>query len=187
MARSETEAGRVVAAGKTVLDWLREMKPSGGGQQCKGTSLPRFWELPRRLSTYGCLEGGHVVARGAFKGLRLQYRIVYDAELWRQIEAARAEREKVVNRAGVLQAVADALYELAEKYEVGLVKRCRYGMSRVPLRCEHFVVVNGIEVRAGVCYGARSGGECASRILQEAELERERVERERRKRLDYYL
>jgi hypothetical protein len=71
--------------------------------------------------------------RGTFKGLRFQYRIVYDIEVWRRI----------------LQVVADAVYELAEKHEVGVEERCRYGMSGIPLHCEYHVFVDGVRVEAG--------------------------------------
>jgi hypothetical protein len=176
--------------GRTVLDWLREMKPKPADDRprCKRVELPGFWALPRRFGiTYGCVEDGYVVAAGAAKGLHMRYRIVYDVGLWRQIERGRAELERMKNGGGVLQVVADAIYELAEKHEVGLERRCEYGMSGIPLRCKHYVLVDGVRVEAGVCGGAASHSECIKLILQQIERERVRAERERRKRLDYYL
>jgi hypothetical protein len=176
--------------GKTVLDWFREMqpKPPGALPQCRRVELPSFWELPRRFGVvYGCLEDGYVVVERSFKGMRLRYRVVYDVEMWRMIRQIRAELERLRNSHGIPQVVADAVYELAERHEVGMEKQCRYGMSGIPLRCEYYVIVDGMRVEAGICGGAASHSECARLILQRAEWERERAERERRKRLDYYL
>ncbi len=191
---SSTCRGGVEATmGKSIIEWLREMKPNQPDalydrQLCRRVELPSFWELPRRYGiTYGCLEGGYVVVKGALKGLHFQYRIAYDVEMWRMVERVRAERERMKNGRGIPQIVADALYELAERHEVGMEKQCRYGMSGIPLRCEHYVLIDGVKVRAGICYSTTNHDECAKLILRRAEEERERLERERRKRLDYYL
>jgi hypothetical protein len=63
--------------GKTVLDWLKEMKPKlpdalYDRQQCRRVELPRFLELPRRYGiTYGCLEDGYVNAAGDLQRITL--------------------------------------------------------------------------------------------------------------------
>jgi hypothetical protein len=188
---SSTCRGGVEATmGKSIIEWLREMKPKplGALPQCRRVELPGYWELPRRFGVvYGCLEDGYVVVERSFKGMRLRYRVVYDVEMWRKIRQIRPELERLRNSHGISQVVANAVYELAERHEVGMEKQCRYGMSGIPLRCEYYVFVDGVRVEAGICRGVASHSECAKLILRRAEEERERLERERRQRLDYYL
>jgi hypothetical protein len=157
--------------GRTVLDWLREMQSQSQSpkpaQQCKRTSLPPFWELPRRFGFTACAEqiGGadYIVVQGESKGLKLRYRVLKDVIPLVQNKA----RQRGVDRGGCLpNYFAEALYELADRADIML-----HG-------CD--AVVNGIEVHPREACRSRSAEECAREIMEYVKREKPRREKARR-------
>ncbi|MCX8138018.1 MAG: hypothetical protein N3D83_13475, partial [Pyrobaculum aerophilum] len=142
---------------KTLLDFLKEgaedrvesVETRASGRPCKRVKLPEAFELPRRFGvSWGCLTQGAfrgidaVVAEGGAKGVRFRYVLPYDAEMgYYATYKRREEHEEKSDR--LPQYFADALYELAAKYQIELTR-------------DIYVLVNGAEVDKTVCYQKRS-------------------------------
>jgi hypothetical protein len=130
---------------------------------------------PKEWCTDGCLYEGVLTAEGCRRGVCIKYRVwVYsrDRRKWEAKERWRRRRDEEAG--GCLrQQVADALWELAEKYDVGVW----YEYVRVGAWSRQFdvfcgVVVNGVKLDQPHC---RSAGECVEEMLRDYGREVERL------------
>jgi hypothetical protein len=132
---------------------------------------PREW-----CSSDWCPHEGLLTAEGCKKGVCVKYRVwVYskDGRRWEVKERWRRRRDEEVG--GCLkQQVADALWELAEKYDIGVWYQKiteKTGMFRYETHIYCGPVVNGVEVSQPHC---RAAEECAKQILEEYKQELKR-------------
>jgi hypothetical protein len=116
-----------------------------------------------------------LTAEGYRKGVCVRYRVwVYsrDKRRWEAKERWRRRRSEEVGGC-IKQQVADALWELAEKYDVGLwYKYVRVGMGINRYDVFYGVVVNGVRLDQPQC---RTAEECVRQILEEYRREVERL------------
>ncbi len=122
----------------------------------------------------GCLYEGVLVAEGCRRGVCIKYRVrVFsrDRKSWT------AEEDRLV-RAAVLggcipQAVADALWELADRFEVGLwyeYRRAGMWINLYEKSCG--LIINGVRIPAPRCNAVY---ECVERILEDYKREVEKM------------
>jgi hypothetical protein len=130
---------------------------------------------PREWCVNGCLYEGLLTAEGCRKGVCVRYRVWVhsrDRRRWEAKEKWRKRRDEDVG--GCLrQQVAEALWELSGKYDVGLW----YEYVRVGAWSRQFdvfcgVVVNGVKLDQPYC---RAVGECVEEILRDYRREVERL------------
>jgi hypothetical protein len=123
---------------------------------------PREW-----CAGDGCLYEGLLTAEGCKKGVCVRYRVWVYSKDRRRWEAKERWRRRSEEAGGCIkQQVADALWELAEKYDVGVwYKRVE---EKVGVRYEVHVycgvVVNGVELDQPQC---RTAEECVKQILED--------------------
>jgi hypothetical protein len=132
---------------------------------------------PKEWCTDGCLYEGVLTAEGCRKGVCVRYRVWVHSGDRRRWEAKERWRRRRDEEAGgrPRQQVADALWELAEKYDVGMW--CRRVEEKVGMfRRETYVycgpVVNGVELDQPQC---RAVDECVKQILEDYKREVERL------------
>jgi len=131
---------------------------------------PREW-----CTEDGCLYEGVLTAEGCRKGVCVKYRVwVYsrDRRRWEAKEKWRRRRDEEVGGC-IRQQVADALWELAGRFEVGLwYEYVRVGMwvDQYDVFCG--VVVNGVRLYQPYC---RAVEDCARQILEDYKRELERM------------
>jgi len=131
---------------------------------------PREW-----CTEDGCLYEGVLTAEGCRKGVCVRYRVWVhsrDRRTWRTKEKWRRRRDEDVGGC-IRQQVADALWELAGRFEVGLwyeYVRVGVGVNRYDVFCG--VVVNGIRLDQPYC---RAVEECVEEMLRDYERELERL------------
>jgi hypothetical protein len=132
---------------------------------------------PREWCAGECLYEGLLTAEGCRRGVCVRYRVwVYsrDRRTWGARERWRRRRGDEDVDGCIRQQVADALWELAEKYDVGVWYR-RVGERR-GIRYEVHVycgpVVNGVELDQPHC---RTAEECVRQILEDYRREVERM------------
>ncbi len=124
---------------------------------------PREW-----CTGDGCLYEGLLTAEGCRKGICVRYRVwvfSWDRRRWEAKEKWRRRSEEASGC--IKQQVADALWELSEKYDVGVwYKRVeeKRGMLRYEVHVYCGVVVNGVELDQPQC---RTAEECVRQILEE--------------------
>jgi hypothetical protein len=130
---------------------------------------------PREWCVNGCLYEGLLTAEGCRKGVCVRYRVFVwskDRKTWRTKEKWRRRRGEDLG--GCLrQAVAEALWELAGKYDVGVwyeYKRLGIGINQYEVFCG--VVVNGVKLYQPYC---RTVEDCVRRILEDYKREVERM------------
>jgi hypothetical protein len=130
---------------------------------------PREW-----CTSEGCLYEGVLTAEGCRKGVCVKYRVWVhsrDRRTWGAKERWRRRRDE--DAGGCLrQQVADALWELAEKYDVGVwyeYRRVGVWVDQYDVYCG--VVVNGVRLYQPHC---RTAEECAKQILEEYKMELKR-------------
>jgi hypothetical protein len=150
-----------------------------------------IFELPRKLgilqyveyepppkewcTSDGCLYEGVLTAEGCRRGVCVKYRVwVYsrDRRRWEAEERWRRRRDEEAGGC-IRQQVADALWELAGRFEVGLwyeYKRVGMWVNQYDVFCG--VVVNGVRLGQPHC---RAVEECARQILEEYKRELERL------------
>jgi hypothetical protein len=132
--------------------------------------------VPERQCADGrCLYEGVLTAEGCRRGICVRYRVrVYSRDRRRWEAKERWQRGEV---GGCLsQAVADALWELAGQYDVGVWYEYRvvnpFGcMYQCLLTKECYLVINGVRLSVPYCSNA---AECVERILEDY---RRKVER----------
>ncbi len=130
---------------------------------------PREW-----CTSEGCLYEGLLTAEGCRKGVCVRYRVwVYsrDRRTWGTKERWRRRSEEVGGC--IRQQVADALWELSGKYDVGVwYEYVRVGMWSHQFDVFCGVVVNGVKLDQPYC---RSAEECVEEILRDYGREVERM------------
>jgi hypothetical protein len=132
---------------------------------------PRGW-----CAGDGCLYEGVLTAEGCRRGVCVRYRVwVFsrDRRRWEARERWRRRRGDEEVGGCIRQQVADALWELAEKYDVGVwyeYRRVGMWVNQYDVFCG--VVVNGVELYQPQC---RTAEECAKQILEEYRREVEKM------------
>jgi len=131
---------------------------------------PREW-----CAEDGCLYEGVLTAEGCRRGVCVRYRVrVYsrDRRRWEAKERWRRRRDEDVGGC-IRQQVADALWELAGRFDVGVwyeYRRVGVWVNRYDVFCG--VVVNGVRLSQPYC---RTVEECARQILEEYKREVEKM------------
>jgi hypothetical protein len=132
---------------------------------------PREW-----CAGDGCLYEGILTAEGCRKGVCVRYRVWVYSRDKRRWEAKERWRRRNEEAGGCIrQQVADALWELAEKYDVGVWYRRveeKVGMFRRETYVYCGPVVNGVELDQPQC---RAVDECVKQIAEEYKREVERL------------
>jgi hypothetical protein len=130
---------------------------------------------PREWCVNGCLYEGVLTAEGCRRGVCVRYRVWVhsrDGRRWEARERWRRRRDEEVG--GCLrQQVAEALWELSGKYDVGLwyeYVRVGAGVNQYDVFCG--VVVNGVKLHQPHC---RSVEDCVKQILEDYKREAERL------------
>jgi hypothetical protein len=132
---------------------------------------PRGW-----CAGDSCLYEGVLTAEGCRKGVCVRYRVwVFsrDRRRWEAKERWRRRRGDEEVGGCIRQQVADALWELAEKYDVGVwyeYRRVGMWVNQYDVFCG--VVVNGVRLYQPQC---RTAEECAKQILEEYRREVEKM------------
>jgi hypothetical protein len=132
---------------------------------------PKEW-----CTSEGCLYEGILTAEGCKKGVCVRYRVWVhsrDRRTWGARERWRRRRDEEAGGC-IRQQVADALWELSGKYDVGVwyrrVEERRGIRYEVHVYCGP--VVNGVRLDQPRC---RTADECAKQILEEYKREVERL------------
>jgi hypothetical protein len=133
------------------------------------------YEPPREWCTNdGCLYEGVLTAEGCRRGVCVRYRVWVHSRDRRRWEAKERWRRRSEEVGGCIrQQVADALWELSGKYEVGVwyeYVRVGVGVNQYDVFCG--VVVNGVRLDQPYC---RSAEECVEEMLREYKRELERL------------
>jgi hypothetical protein len=115
----------------------------------------------------GCLYEGLLTAEGCRKGVCVRYRVWVYSRDRRRWEARERWRRRSEDAGGCIkQQVADALWELADRFDVGLWYR--RVEEKVGIRYEVHIycgpVVNGVELDQPQC---RTAEECVKQILED--------------------
>jgi len=130
---------------------------------------------PREWCINGCLYEGLLTAEGCRKGVCIKYRVWVhsrDRRRWEAKERWRRRRDEDVGGC-IRQQVADALWELAGKYDVGLwyeYVRVGVGVNQYDVFCG--VVVNGVRLYQPQC---RTVEDCVRQILEDYKRELEKM------------
>jgi hypothetical protein len=131
---------------------------------------PREW-----CAGDGCLYEGILTAEGCRKGVCVKYRVWVHSRNRRRWEAKERWRRRRDEEAGgcIRQQVADALWELAGRFEVGLwyeYRRVGTWVNQYDVFCG--VVVNGVRLYQPQC---RTVEDCVRQILEDYKRELERL------------
>jgi hypothetical protein len=125
---------------------------------------PREW-----CTSEGCLYEGILTAEGCKKGVCVKYRVLVhsrDERRWEAKEKWRRRRDEEASGC-IKQQVADALWELSDRFDVGVWYRRME--EKVGICRETYVycgpVVNGVELDQPHC---RTVEDCARQILEES-------------------
>jgi hypothetical protein len=124
---------------------------------------PREW-----CTSDGCLYEGVLTAEGCRRGVCVRYRVrVYSRDRRRWEARERWRKKKWDEEAGgcIRQQVADALWELAGRFDVGVwyeYVRVGMGVNQYDVFCG--VVVNGVRLSQPYC---RTVEDCVRQILEE--------------------
>ncbi len=135
------------------------------------------YELPPRewCTSEGCLYEGLLTAEGCRKGVCVKYRVWVHSRDRRRWEAKEKWMRRRDEEAGgcIRQQVADALWELAGRFEVGVwceYRRVGMWVNQYDVFCG--VVVNGVGLDQPQCCTAE---ECVEEILKDYRREVERL------------
>jgi len=133
---------------------------------------PREW-----CAEDGCLYEGLLTAEGCRRGVCIKYRVWVHSKDRRRWEAKEKWRRRRDEEAGgcIKQQVADALWELSDRFDVGVWYRKvteKVGVFRHETYVYCGPVVNGVELDQPQC---RTAEECARQILEEYKREVERL------------
>jgi len=131
---------------------------------------PREW-----CTSEGCLYEGILTAEGCRKGICVKYRVWVHSRDRRRWEVKEKWRRRRDEEAGgcIRQQVADALWELSGKYDVGVwyeYVRVGVGVNQYDVFCG--VVVDGIRLDQPYC---RAVEECVEQILEDYKREVEKM------------
>ncbi len=131
---------------------------------------PREW-----CTSEGCLYEGVLTAEGCRRGVCIKYRVWVhsrDRRRWETKEKWMRRRDEDVGGC-IRQQVADALWELAGRFEVGVwceYRRVGMWVNQYDVFCG--VVVNGVRLDQPHC---RTAEECVEEILKDYRREVERL------------
>jgi len=128
---------------------------------------PKEW-----CTSDGCLYEGVLTAEGCRKGICIKYRVWVhsrDRRRWEAKERWRRRRDEDADGC-IRQQAADALWELAGRFEVGLWYEC--SGPEWNRQCVCGVVVNGVRLPRPYC---RSVDECVEQIVKDYKHEVERM------------
>ncbi len=121
---------------------------------------------PREWCTDGCLYEGVLTAEGCRRGVCVRYRVWVYSRDRRRWEAKERWRRRGEEAGGCIkQQVADALWELSGRFEVGLwyeYRRVGTWINQYDVFCG--VVVNGVKLYQPHC---RSVEDCVKQILED--------------------
>jgi hypothetical protein len=130
---------------------------------------PREW-----CTSEECLYEGVLTAEGCRRGVCVRYRAFVWSKDKRRWEVKERWRRRGEEAGGCIrQQVADALWELAEKYDVGVwyeYVRVSVGINQYDVFCG--VVVNGVRLYQPHC---RTVEECVRQILEDYKRELEKL------------
>ena len=130
---------------------------------------PREW-----CTSDGCLYEGVLTAEGCKKGVCVRYRVWVHSRDRRRWEAKERWRRRSEEVGGYIkQQVADALWELAGRFDVGVwyeYRRVGVWVNQYDVFCG--VVVNGVRLSQPYC---RTADECARQILEDYKREVEKM------------
>jgi hypothetical protein len=162
-----TETARRIRATAAVFELPQKL---GILQYVEYEPPPREW-----CTNDGCLYEGVLTAEGCRKGVCVKYRVWVhsrDGRRWEAKERWRRRRDEDVGGC-IRQQVADALWELSGKYDVGVW----YEYVRVGAWLHQFdvfcgVVVNGVRLDQPYC---RAVDECVEEMLRDYGREVERL------------
>jgi hypothetical protein len=130
---------------------------------------PKEW-----CTSEGCLYEGLLTAEGCRKGVCVKYRVWVHSRDRRRWEAKEKWRRRSEEAGGCIrQQVADALWELSDRFDVGVwyeYVRVGVGVNQYDVFCG--VVVNGIRLDQPHC---RAVDECVEEILRDYKRELERL------------
>jgi len=162
-----TTAARRIRTAATVFELPQKL---GILQYVEYEPPPREW-----CTNDGCLYEGLLTAEGCRRGVCVRYRVWVHSRDRRQWEAKERWRRRRDEDAGgcIRQQVADALWELAGRFEVGLwyeYVRVGVGVNQYDVFCG--VVVNGVKLEQPYC---RTAEECVEEILRDYKREVERL------------
>jgi len=130
---------------------------------------PREW-----CASEGCLYEGLLTAEGCRRGVCVRYRVWVHSRDRRRWEAKEKWRRRDEEAGGCIrQQVADALWELSGKYDVGVwyeYVRVGVGVNQYDVFCG--VVADGVRLDQPYC---RTAEECVEEILRDYRREVERL------------
>jgi len=131
---------------------------------------PREW-----CTSDGCLYEGILETQGCRRGICIKYRVWVHSRDRRRWDAKEKWRRRRDEEAGgcIRQQVADALWELSEKYDVGVwyeYVRVGVGVNQYDVFCG--VVVDGVKLEQPYC---RTAEECVEEVLRDYGREVERL------------
>jgi hypothetical protein len=130
---------------------------------------PREW-----CAGDGCLYEGILTAEGCRKGICVKYRVWVHSRDKRRWEAKERWRRRDEDVGGCIrQQVADALWELSDRFDVGVwyeYRRVGTWVDQYDVFCG--VVVNGVRLYQPHC---RTAEECVEQILEDYKRELERL------------
>jgi hypothetical protein len=123
----------------------------------------------------GCLYEGLLTAEGCRRGICVRYRVWVHSRDRRRWEAKERWRRRRDEEAGgcIRQQVADALWELSDRFDVGVwyeYRRVGVWVNQYDVFCG--VVVNGVRLNQPYC---RTVDECVKQILEEYKREVEKM------------
>jgi hypothetical protein len=162
-----TEAARTIRTTAAVFELPQKL---GILQYVEYEPPPREW-----CANDGCLYEGVLTAEGCRRGVCIKYRVWVhsrDRRTWGAKEKWRKRRDEEAGGC-IRQQVADALWELAEKYDVGVwyeYVRVGVGVNQYDVFCG--VVVNGVRLDQPYC---RAVKECVEEMLRDYGRELERL------------
>ncbi len=129
---------------------------------------------PREWCVNGCLYEGLLTAEGCRRGICVRYRVWVWSKDRRRWEAKERWRKRSEEAGGCLrQQVADALWELAEKHDVGVwyeYVRAGKWINQYDVYCGP--VVNGVKLYQPHC---RSVDDCVKQIIEDYRREMEKM------------
>ena len=162
-----TEAARTIRTTAAVFELPQKL---GILQYVEYEPPPREW-----CANDGCLYEGVLTAEGCRRGVCIKYRVWVHSRDRRRWGAKEKWRKRRDEEAGgcIRQQVADALWELAEKYDVGVwyeYVRVGVGVNQYDVFCG--VVVNGVRLDQPYC---RAVKECVEEMLRDYGRELERL------------
>jgi hypothetical protein len=162
-----TEAAKKLKPTVSVFDLPQKL---GILQYVEYEPPPKEW-----CTNDGCLYEGVLTAEGCRRGVCVKYRVWVhsrDKRRWEVKEKWRRRRDEDVGGC-IRQQVADALWELADRFDVGLwYEYVRVGrwVNQYDVFCG--VVVNGVKLSQPYC---RAVDECVKQILEDYKRELEKM------------